>query len=193
MKIQWEPFNFEYNKLDKTWDSVDEEEGYEDESGDEDLEALFEGLQPKKGTLISTPMGMFNVLDPFAPHTRFDMWIAHTDFNITKSFLSYLSKVEGIELVAPISRYSFLIGIGRLFNFRDIRFKIEFESGVHDETMPEVKAAVENLKNQNLNYFVHVYPDGTFDYSSQSDSDFQLKLKKALKDRENGHGSLLRG
>ena len=191
MMIQWEPFNFQYNTLNKSWEPIEEEGSYDDDD-DVDLESFFNEIQNKR-TVINTPAGLFDVIDPFAPHNRFEIWQGYTDFNVSKDFITLISKVEGIEMVIPTSRYSFMIGIGKLFNFRDIRFKIELECGVHDDTMPEVKATIEDLKKKNDQYFVYVYPDGTFNYSSQSEPDFKNKLKEVLKEREKGNGSLIRG
>ena len=56
---------------------------------------------------------------------NFDCWIAHTNFNLTESIKNELDRVEGIELLRVFSRYRFLIGVGKMFEFTDVRKTIE--------------------------------------------------------------------
>lgn len=57
--------------------------------------------------------------------SRFDCWIGHTNFNITNSIKNKLNEVDGIEVLNVNSRYRFFIGIGKMFNFSDVRKNIE--------------------------------------------------------------------
>lgn len=55
----------------------------------------------------------------------FDCWMAHTNFNITREIKDKLNRAEGIEILKICSRYRFFIGVGRMFDFKDVRKTIE--------------------------------------------------------------------
>ena len=57
--------------------------------------------------------------------SNFDCWVAHTNFNLTEKIKNQLDRIEGVELLKVYSRYRFLVGIGRMFDFKDVRRKIE--------------------------------------------------------------------
>ena len=57
--------------------------------------------------------------------SNFDCWVAHTNFNLTEKIKNQLDKIEGVELLKIYSRYRFLVGVGRMFDFKDVRRKIE--------------------------------------------------------------------
>ncbi len=57
--------------------------------------------------------------------TTYDCWLGHTNFNITRSVKKQLNEVEGVEVLKICSRYRFFIGVGRMFDFTDVRNNIE--------------------------------------------------------------------
>jgi hypothetical protein len=57
--------------------------------------------------------------------SSFDCWIAHTNFDITPRIKDKLNSIPGIELLKICSRYRFFIGIGQMFDFKEVRNKIE--------------------------------------------------------------------
>lgn len=57
--------------------------------------------------------------------TNFDCWMGHTNFNITEEIKSALDQTEGVEALKICSRYRFFVGIGRMFDFKDVRKNIE--------------------------------------------------------------------
>jgi hypothetical protein len=59
--------------------------------------------------------------------SNFDCWMAHTNFNLTPEIKSVLNKIDGIEVLKICSRYRFFIGIGKMFDFNDVRNMIERE------------------------------------------------------------------
>jgi hypothetical protein len=59
--------------------------------------------------------------------TNYDCWIGHTNFNLTEGIKSALNKIEGIEVLKICSRYRFFIGVGRMFDFADVRKTVEKE------------------------------------------------------------------
>ena len=65
------------------------------------------------------------LMDDMAMLSNFDCWIGHTNFDITKDIKSKLNKTEGVELLKIISRYRFFIGVGKMFDFKQVRKNIE--------------------------------------------------------------------
>lgn len=55
----------------------------------------------------------------------FDCWMGHTNFNLTKDIRDKLNRTEGVEVLKICSRYRFFIGVGRMFDFKDVRKTIE--------------------------------------------------------------------
>ncbi|NDD84726.1 hypothetical protein EBZ38_10725 [bacterium] len=59
--------------------------------------------------------------------SNFDCWIGHTNFDITHRIKEKLNEIDGVEILKICSRYRFFIGIGKMFNFSDVRKNIENE------------------------------------------------------------------
>jgi len=57
--------------------------------------------------------------------SSFDCWIGHSNFDITESIKNKLEKTSGVEVLKIQSRYRFFIGVGRMFEFQDVRKNIE--------------------------------------------------------------------
>jgi hypothetical protein len=94
---------------------IDEEESEEEEDGDVINDSHQNIVMPISPQLIND----IQVI------STFDCWIGHTNFDITNSIKDKLNKVDGIELLKIYSRYRFLIGIGHMFNFKEVRKSIE--------------------------------------------------------------------
>ena len=97
----------------------------------EDLEGLDEETLAElelQQQLTSQPV-MISLDDEMATEiniaSNFDCWVAHTNFNLTEKIKNQLDRIEGVELLKVYSRYRFLVGIGRMFDFKDVRRKIE--------------------------------------------------------------------
>lgn len=56
--------------------------------------------------------------------SNFDCWMAHTNFDITPSVKSLLDRIEGVEVLRVCTRYRFFVGVGRLFDFKDVADQI---------------------------------------------------------------------
>lgn len=85
----------------------------EDEYEEEELHETESLIVPK------------NFYETVSLMSRFDCWIGHTNFNITNSIKNKLNEVDGIEVLNIISRYRFFIGVGKMFEFTEVRKDIE--------------------------------------------------------------------
>jgi len=72
---------------------------------------------------------ILNITDDIANHiaisSNFDCWVGHTNFDITPTILKSMDELEGVEILKIFSRYRFFIGVGRMFNFKNVRSELE--------------------------------------------------------------------
>jgi len=100
---------------------------------EEELEQLEEFLELQSNANVHPQQQeqgmMMNIDENLAGEinlaTNFDCWIAHTNFNLTENIKNELDGVEGVELLKVFSRYRFLVGVGRMFDFKEVRREIE--------------------------------------------------------------------
>ncbi len=99
----------------------------EDEDSDEDEEddmmEQYQGVAARSNIPL-LPISQ-QLMDDMAMLSNFECWIGHTDFDITKQIKGILNKTEGVELLKICSRYRFFIGIGKMFDFKEVRKNIE--------------------------------------------------------------------
>lgn len=96
--------NFVHDIEDEGFDTV---ERYEDES-------------PQKLTYVDS-----NIVEAIALSSNFDCWIGHSNFDISKNVALKINDVEGVELLKVCGRYRFLVGVGKMFDFKNVRKNIE--------------------------------------------------------------------
>ena len=97
-----------------------------EEFTEEELEMLAEA----ENSLGSTYSQQVVPIDPkMMEHVNlsanFDCWLGHTNFNITEDVLTKLEELDGVEVLKVCSRYRFFVGIGRMFDFKEVRKTIE--------------------------------------------------------------------
>lgn len=95
----------------------------EDEDDDEDDDGMI---------LMQFPVTN-ELLNSIRLSANFNCWFGHTNFDITESVAKLLNSVDGIELLTIISRYRFIIGVGKAFNFSDVRININKALGIIDD------------------------------------------------------------
>lgn len=130
--IAWENWN-EIEKMSDLEYELSREEGPTEDSEDSD-ESMMEMGQAFQGMLsdmapqvIHTPFGHVPYDSKFKPSDRWECWLGYTNFGITKNVLDKLQKVEGVDALKVLSRYSFCVGVGKLFEFNEVRQNIENE------------------------------------------------------------------
>lgn len=99
----------------------DEEELDEDEDDDyleEDKDELNKIVAP------IVPLTS-QIIEDISVLSSFDCWIGHTNFDITINTKNILDKIDGVEVLKILSRYRFFIGVGKLFDFKEVRQEIE--------------------------------------------------------------------
>jgi len=101
--------------VDEDDDEEDDEDTYIDESDDDKNLKIISPLLPITNQLI----------DDITMLSTFDCWIGHTNFDVTPTIKNILNKIPGVEVLKICSRYRFFIGIGKMFDFKDVRQYIE--------------------------------------------------------------------
>lgn len=95
-----------------------------DEDDDEDDDVSYEDAI---STTPQTPLIQISedLASEFTMASSFDCWVGHTNFDITPKVKDILNAVEGVELLKICSRYRFFIGVGKMFNFKNVRKEVE--------------------------------------------------------------------
>jgi len=125
-KIGWQKYEdilerqLESPLFDAILGKVSEEETDSFDMGDSD------GMQET----VAVPVDE-TLMESIALTANFDCWMAHTNFNLTPSIRDTLNRVDGIEVLKICSRYRFFIGIGQMFDFKDVRRQIEDELNIN--------------------------------------------------------------
>ena len=173
------------------------EEFYGDEPSEED-EAIEDALSflEKIPSLVTTPMGMFQLHDKMNIFNQFDCWMGYTNFEITHSVKDTLEKTEGVELLHIMTRYRFFLGVGKMFNFSDVRRSVETllcESVIDEYSKESIGLIKENISSDKY-WAIFVTKTGEILYAStneDSDEDYLKKLKHYQKRKHKNGGLLL--
>tara|TARA_R110002020_G_scaffold93738_1_gene225965 strand:- start:1092 stop:1730 length:639 start_codon:yes stop_codon:yes gene_type:complete len=157
-------------------------------------------LQPQK--LIFTPLGIYPQDSTLKPSDRWDCWMGYTNFDITTGISTRIELVEGVEALRILSRYSFFVGIGKLFEIKDVRRDIEKDLCVYTEaeifanehTEATVNLVKEQIKTKKY-WSMLVSPEGEVEYivSDTMDKIYLEGLSDLLKLKQDIGGIILRG
>lgn len=175
-KIAWENWNVLEEESLNNEHHLDEEEYIEQD--EESIEGMthLHPLMMLGMRNIETPIGVFNENSLLKPSSRWDCWIGHTNFDITKNILDAIENTPGVEALKAMGRYSFFIGIAKLFNIKDVRKEIEETlcSYTEEEILSDddVFEAVEKVKCQldtEKFWTIMVTADGSIEYVSSNE------------------------
>lgn len=86
----------------------------DDKDMDEDTYTELEQKKPLR--VIMTPMGMIPAPEHSDPQKVFNLWTAHTNFDITPTILSIIERTDGVETIDVYTRYRMRVGIGKMFD-----------------------------------------------------------------------------
>ena len=150
----------------QSWNAI-VQEFYNSES---DLDAMMEEMLSTSGhehmsefpmkvfepmpRVLYTPYGMFPADSSLKPSDRWDCWLGYTNFDLTFGILQQLEAVDGIEAVKVMGRYTFFMGIGKLFSSTEVKLNIEniLTDTKHisdmDSVDTELKDVIESIKIQ---------------------------------------------
>ena len=75
--------------------------------------------------ILATPLGSVNLDGSEETSKLFNIWVAHTNFDLTPQHYAAIEHVAGVEALQPISRYRFQIAIGYQFNEEETKTGVE--------------------------------------------------------------------
>jgi len=191
--IQWQSQHLEIDTLTGKLQDPDLEEQYFEEEGYDEM-----GPQQKMPVqnVMSTPFGFWRVDDAMNPFRQFKMWVGHTNFTITPEIVEVMKAVPGVEVLQIMTRYRFIIGVGELFDIRDVRVIIENELGCHrdasdmitDQVLLEQVFELRKQLETKDKWAIYVFPNGEIDFATSDEENFgqQLNLYKQAVDHSNG-------
>jgi len=164
-----------------------------EESTEEDEDAIEKSLLSAMEIprLVQTPLGIFHYEDKLKPSEKFDCWIGYTNFDITQNISDLIECVDGVEALEVMSRYTFFLGVGKMFNFRDVRLGIEsliLEPEYPEDTLTildsdEIIRSVEIIKEQlssEKHWAIFVSNEGDIDYAKTDNKNDEQFLKTVL-------------
>jgi hypothetical protein len=194
-KISWESWNA------KVVADMPEETPKEQTATYEQLEEQVDYLVPFQTTrVIYTPLGPFPEESILKPSDRWDCWTAHTNFPVTSKILNILNEeIDGIEVLKIMGKYSFFVGIARLFDIRDVRKQIdekicsytENEIFSNDEIEETVNLLKDQLKDNNF-WSILVYPEGMVEYVVANEINIEyLDALSSLIEKKNNFGGII--
>jgi hypothetical protein len=125
--IAWENWNEKERDLVDAG-NLDSLIGEETENEDQIMQ-MDELLGPLMGEMrspvIQTPFGVVTSDSLLKPSDRWDCWLGYTNFDLTNAVSDQIKIIDGIEALKIMSRYTFCIGVGKLFKFNMVRKEIE--------------------------------------------------------------------
>lgn len=102
----------------------DEEEGYKDGGFAQD--GLILGAISGGGKNLYTPFGVYEPDCMLKPSDRWECWLGHANFPLTKKMGRILNKqIDGIAALSIIDGYTFCVGIAKMYDWALVRKEIE--------------------------------------------------------------------
>ena len=202
-KIAWESWNAMAQDIDQTASIMMEMEEEEPTSFEQMEKGEINEIFIQQPKFVYTPLGIYPAESTFKPSDRWDCWIGYTNFGITQNIAKILNtEIEGIECLKILGKYSFFMGVGKLFDITDVRQKIETTLCAYTEkeilsdedTQTTVDLVKEQLSTKKY-WSMLVSPEGKVEYVVADDMDkvYLDGLNSLLELKQNIGGIILRG
>lgn len=123
-KVTWEYWN------DKEKEFLDSENRDKNEKDQSFIDSEKNEINPiipfNENPLMLGPFGAVEKKSIFKPTDRWECWIGNTNFKITNNFYDFLNETaEGVAALKILDPYSFVIGVAKLFEFKDVATQIK--------------------------------------------------------------------
>jgi hypothetical protein len=127
-KIIWEPWRDPFKAIvqsSKTNTDEDEDMFHEYNEAFHQDENIVSEADKQTGPVLVGPMGIIPLNEHNVPSKIYNLWMIHTNFNISESVVNVLQNVPGIETLDVYSRYRARIAIGKLFKQSEVRTAVD--------------------------------------------------------------------
>jgi len=150
--------------------------------------------------ILDTPLGLFIADDDLNPYKQFEFWVGHTNFDITQEVKDIIMSTPGVEVFELITRYRFIIGIGALFAFAEVRASLQQQLCGTSVDFQHITSRVNELKKtfaegEYEDYAIYIFPNGEIDFcyldkDKKNLEEFQLKKKLLIESQDLSKGQL---
>jgi hypothetical protein len=101
----------------------------EESEEDEEIEQAEQNdflsmIQDEEKEVLVIPVPA-SIHEQIALMSNYDCWIGHSNFNLTDDIRIKLKKAPGVEISKVYGRYRFFLGVGKMFDFGEVRQSIE--------------------------------------------------------------------
>lgn len=187
-KIIWESQHLEidtkFNSIKYASGSDQEEYIEKEEDGPYDMMQMPDMPQHSIGM---TPFGMFRVNDDMHPFKQFKLWMGHTNFNLSRPIVQIIQQVEGVELLRIISRYRFIVGIGKAFDTLAVKLQIERSvcgscncvatlDSIKDPNVTSRIKKISEYLNKYKRWSMLIFPNGNLEFTIDTDPQFDATV-----------------
>lgn len=132
------------------------------------------------------PAGIIPVFDHHYLANTFNLWIGHTNFDITPGVLDTIEGVCGVEVLEVYTRYRFRVGFGKAFRAAEVISEITrlvCDDRINLKTLPiEVQNKISEIKTRISEKYwgMCIFPNGAVKLvtSQNNDEDFKESLNE---------------
>tara|TARA_Y100000389_G_scaffold53287_1_gene49143 strand:- start:1327 stop:1956 length:630 start_codon:yes stop_codon:yes gene_type:complete len=198
-KIAWESWNAKVDII----SSVEPLQQIEEQEYEVDQMSQFPidpGFILEQQRILYTPIGPYPEESMLKPSDRWDCWIGYTNFPVTNNISTTLNKdIEGIEALKILGKYSFFIGVAKMFDISDIRKDIEERLCIYtesevlsDDGIQETVDLVKSQLKHNKYWSILVSTEGKVEYVVSDCMDrIYLDGLNSLIERKNEVGGII--
>lgn len=116
-------------------------------------------------------------------HDDVEYWLGHCNFVITEDILNKLNHTKGVDVAKVLSKYRFVIGLGKLFNLTQVREEIdrtilektkaqsELDRIDNQSVKNATETLVQKLSSQYKYWVVYVLPNGQIEHCESQEFD----------------------
>jgi hypothetical protein len=127
-KIMWE--NWNEKEIELSEGASLESLMLDNSDNSEDQMMQLENLLPPfmaemQSPNLHTPFGVVPTESALKPSDRWQCWMGYTNFDLTHKVSDRMKVINGVEALRIMSRYTFCVGVGKMFNFTSVRKEIE--------------------------------------------------------------------
>lgn len=144
--------------------------------------------------IMHTPHGPLPITEYSGAGDRFDLWLLHTNFDITPKILQVVANTRGVDSADPVSRYRLRIGFPRVYKgaspiFNVDKTKKRVQDNILDyfhaeqneqmrmfnlDVVRKIREVRDHLDKNNEYWALYVLPNGQMDVVKSSEMDDHL-------------------
>lgn len=150
--------------------------------------------------IVQTSIGNFLLDDELNPINNLHFWRGDCSFDITNKVQKIIEQTPGVDILKILTRYAFVIAVGKAFTFHDVRLSIEEQlCGPKTPSNKEEEELV-LLKKELKTYpawTIYQFPNGSLDFvyleqDKSNSKEYEEKVKLFQEAKELSNGNLIK-